>query len=412
MAEQRTQSSRIWLWMGAAGITFAVFFLARSLLREKLQVRVAQAQREALVSTVPTTGKVEPEMNYQFYSPMATTVKKVYVQTGDTVPAGKLLIVLDDVAARAQVAAAESGVKAAQAVLDAATHNGTQQEQQAAQAVIARETLDCQQDQANLDALTKLATSGAASPSEVAAARQQLDSANASLHASELSAHDRYSQPEIARAQAAFADAEANLAAAQKIESETTIRATAPGTVYSMDAAPTEFAEAGKLLLEMADLNHERVRAYFDQPDLGRLAVGQPISIKWDAKPGEEWHGHIVRLPVTVITYLTRTVGEVLVHIDDPDTGLLPDTDVTVTVTTSSEPDALSVPREAIHIENGKTYVYKVKGEELVRTQVTTGTYNLMRQSILSGLKEGDLVATGSISGQPLQEGIPIKVEQ
>jgi HlyD family secretion protein len=412
MAEQRTQSSRLWLWVGAAVVVVAVFFLARSLLREKLQVRAAQAERDVLVSTVSTDGKVEPEVNYQFYCPLATTVKQVDVQTGDTVAAGKVLIVLDDVAARAQVAAAESGVKAAQAVLDAATHNGTQQEQQAAQADIARETLDRDQDQANLDALTKLAASGAASPSEVAAARQQLDAANASLHASELSAHDRYSQPEIARAQAALTDAEANLAAAQKVESETMIRATARGTVYSMDAAPTEFAEAGKLLLEMADLHHERVRAYFDQPDLGRLAVGQPITIKWDAKPGDEWHGHIVRLPVTVITYLTRTVGEVLVHIDDPDTGLLPDTTVNVTVTTASESDALSVPREALHIENGKTYVYKINGEELVRTQVTTGAYNLTREAIVSGLKEGDWVATGSISGQPLQEGIPIKVEQ
>jgi HlyD family secretion protein len=412
MAEQRRQASRLWLWVGTAVVIVAVFFLARSLLRERLQVRAAQAQRAALVSTVSTNGKVEPEVNYLFYSPIATTVKQVNVRTGDTVPAGKLLIVLDDLAARAQVAAAESAVKAAQAALDAATHNGTQQEQQAAQAEIAREKLDRDQDQANLDALTRLAASGAASSSEVAAARQQLDTANAGLQASELSAHDRYSHDEIARAQAALTDAQAGLAAAQKVEAQTMIRSTAPGTVYSMDAAPTEFAEAGKLLLEMADLHRERVRAYFDEPDLGRLAVGQPITIKWDAKPDREWHGHIVQMPVTVVTYLTRTVGEVLVHIDDPDTGLLPDTNVTVTVTTASQPDALSVPREALHIENGKTYVYKVDGDELVRTQVTTGTYNLTRQAILSGLKEGDWVATGSISGEPLQEGVPVKVER
>jgi HlyD family secretion protein len=36
----------------------------------------------------------------------------------------------------------------------------------------------------------------------------------------------------------------------------------------------------------------------------------------------------------------------------------------------------------------------------------------MTREAILSGLKEGDWVATGSISGQPLQEGIPIKVQQ
>lgn len=410
MAEQRRQADRRWLWVGAAVVTIAVFFIARSLLRERLPVRIAQAEREVLRSTVSTNGKVEPEKNYQVYSPLATTVKSVYVQTGDKVPAGKLMIVLDDVAARAQVATAESGVKAAQAALDAALESGTQQQRQATQAEIAQEKITRDQAQANLDALTKLAASGAASPSEVTAARQQLDAANASLQASEQSLHDRFSQPEIARARAALSEAEANLAAARQVEAQTTICSPAAGTVYSMDAAPTEYAEAGKLLLEMADLTHQRVRAYFDEPDLGRLAVGQKISIKWDARPGEEWHGHIERLPVTVVTYLTRTVGEVLVHIDDPVDDLLPDTNVTVTVTTSSQPDALSVPREALHIENGKTYVYKVDGDELVRTPVTIGTYNLTRQAILSGLKEGDWVATGSINGQPLQEGIPIKV--
>jgi HlyD family secretion protein len=412
MAENQRQADRRWLWLGAAVVTIAVFFAARSLLREHLDVRVAQAERGVLRNTVPANGKVEPEAIYQYYSPIATTVKKVYVQPGDKVRAGKVMIVLDDVAARAQVATAESGVRAAQAALDAALQNGTQQERQATEAQIAQQKLDRDQAQANLDALTRLVASGAASPSEVAAARQQLEVADASLKASQETLHDRYSQPEIARARAALNEAEANLAAAREVEARTTMRATGPGTVYSMDAAPTEFAEAGKLLLEMADLNHERVLAYFDEPDLGRLAVGQAITIKWDAKPEEEWHGHIVRLPVTVVAQTTRTVGEVLVHIDDPDDGLLPDTNVTVSVTTSSEADVLSVPREALHIENGKTYVYKVKGDELVRTPVTTGSYNITREAILSGLKDGDWVATGSVSGQPLQEGIPIKVER
>ncbi len=124
----------------------------------------------------------------------------------------------------------------------------------------------------------------------------------------------------------------------------------------------------------MADLDRERVRAYFDEPEIGRLAVGQKIQIKWDAKPGRIWNGHIERTPVTVITYGTRTVGEVLIKIDDPDDNLLPDTNVTVTVTTSSEPNALTVPREALHSENGKPYVFKVVNDGLKRTPVVTGT--------------------------------------
>jgi HlyD family secretion protein len=102
-------------------------------------------------------------------------------------------------------------------------------------------------------------------------------------------------------------------------------------------------------------------------------------------------------------------VGEVIIHVDDVDNHLLPDTNVTVTVTTSTESNAMSVPREALHTENGKPYVYKVVGDELQRTSVIIGTINLTQVAILSGLNDGDWVAIGTTTGEPLQEGVAIK---
>jgi HlyD family secretion protein len=411
MAKERKQLDWRWAWSGAAIILVLVFMSVRSLTRERLQVRAVQVEHRSLESTISTNGRVEPEMNYEVPSPLATTVKAVYVQVGDQVPAGKLLLVLDDMQARARLASAESGVKSAEAALETATHNGTREQQQANAAEVTRARLDRDQAQRDLDALIKLNSTGAASLSEVAEARQRLETANAGLQASQVSSQGRYSPAEVARAQAALADAEANLAAAREVESRTSVHAPAAGTVYSLDVKPTEFVEEGKLLMQLADLHHERVRAYFDEPEIGGLAVGQSIEIRWDARPGRSWRGHIKRVPITVVTYGTRTVGEVLVKIDDVDGELLPDTNVTVTVTTSSEPNALSVPREALHMENGKPFVFRVlKDEELKRTSVVTGSINLTQVAIVSGLNEGDWVATGTTSGQPLQEGIPIKV--
>jgi HlyD family secretion protein len=401
--------NRKWLWIGAAIFLIAVFLAARFFLRDRLPVRVAQVEHEMLQNTVSTNAKVEPIAPYSFYSPLATTVKGVYAQEGDLVHSGKLILTLDDVAARAQVASAESAVKAAQATLDAATHNGTQAEQQAASAEVEQDRLALEQAQHDLDALTKLAATGAAAPGEVTAARERLATAQASLNAAQQSSQHRYSPGEIARAQAALNDAEAALAAAQHIEAQTAIYAPVTGTIYTMDATPSEFSEAGKLLVEMADLHQERVRAYFDEPDLGRLALGQAVSIRWDAKPDREWHGHISRLPVTVVTYTTRNVGEVLVDLDGTEDDLLPDTNVTVTVTISSQPNALSMPREALHEQGGKYFVYKVVGDQLQRVAVTIGSPNLTQVPILSGLQDGDIVATVTTNGQPLQEGVPIK---
>jgi HlyD family secretion protein len=412
MAEARTQTSRRWLWGGVVVILVAVFLGARSLLREHLLVRAAEVQRQRIVNTVSTNGRVEPEHPYQFYSPISTTVKSVYTQVGDEAPAGKLLVVLDDVEARARVASAESAVKAAQAQVNAATHNGTQAERQASAAQIAEDRLALEQAQHNLAALTSLQAAGAAAPAEVLAAKQRVAAAQAALDASVETSQNRYSPDEIARAQASLADAEAALAAAREVEAQTRIVAPIDGTVYSMDAAPSEFEEQGKLLLQMADLRQQRVRAFFDEPDIGRLAVGQQVVIRWDARPGEVWHGHITRLPASVVQYTTRIVGEVLIALDDPGNGLLPDTNVTVQVTTSSQPNALSMPREALHSENGQYYVYKIVGNGLKRTPVTIGAPNLTQVPILSGLEEGDWVATGTVGGEPLQQDVPIRIQR
>jgi len=402
--QERKQSVRLWFWRVSAVLLVIVFFVVRSFTRDRLEIHAFPAAHQPLSSTISTNGRVEPEENFELHSPIATTVKAVYV------PAGKLLMVLDDTLARARMASAESGVKAAQAALEAATHNGNQQERQIAAADETRARLERDEARRSLEMLTKLKATGAASASEVAAAQERLDAAEASLHASNQGVSNRYSPAEVERARAAVTDAQANLTEARQVVAQSEVHAPVAGTVYSIDAKATEFVDQGKLLLQIADLHRERVRAYFDEPEIGKLALGQSIQIKWDARQGRVWNGHIERTPVTVINLGTRSVGEVLVKIDNLDSELLPETNVNVTATTSSETNALTIPREALRSEDGKTYVFKLVGDVLQRVPVTTGTLNLTQVAILSGLAEGDQVATGSVSGLPLREGVPVKV--
>jgi len=410
MVTERKQLNRRWLWLGMAVVLIAVYVIVRSLTRDRMPVHAAQVAQAPLESTIATNGRVEPEGNVEIHSPVSAIVKAVYVQAGDEVPAGKLLMQLDDIEARAKLAAAESGVKTAQAALESTTQNGTVEQRQASAAEIARNKLELDQAQHDLDALQKLNSTGAASTSEVAAARQRLATANANLHAAEQSSQSRYAPSDLARVQAALQDAEANRSAAQQVLAQTAVRAAKAGTVYNVDVKATEFVEQGKMLLQMADLHKLRVRAYFDEPEIGRLAIGQKAIIKWDARQGAAWHGHIERTPSTVAQYETRRVGEALIHIDeDPKGQLLPNTNVTVTVTTSSQADVMSIPREALRSENGKTYVYRIDGDELKKTYVVTGAINISQVAITSGLKDGEWVATGTATGQPLQERVPVQ---
>jgi HlyD family secretion protein len=390
----------------AAGIVYSV----RMVTRTRLPIRVAQAQRGEIVSTISTNGIIEPIANFQAHAPFGGLVKSVFVHEGEKVPAGKLLLAMDDTEARARVATALTALRSAQASLEAINLGGSQQERYTMTGDVSRTTADRDQAQNQLATLKKLAAQGAASANEVAAAQQRLDQANASLQLLEQRRQSPYAASDIEHARAALADAQAQYDAAQKTLSEASVHAPFAGTVYSLPVSATEYIPQGDRLLEMADLTKVQVRAYFDEPEIGQLAVGLPIKIVWDAKPLRSWAGHISRIPATVITYTTRHVGAAIVTVDNADGSLLPDTNVTVTVTTSSTQNSVNVPREALHANGGQDFVYTLEGEVLRRVPVKVGVNNLTSIQIVSGLEEGQTVALGTTNNQPLIDGVPVKV--
>jgi HlyD family secretion protein len=219
----------------------------------------------------------------------------------------------------------------------------------------------------------------------------------------------RYSPADKARVEAQVADAGAARTAAQSSYAAYNIRSPLAGTVYSIPVSTYDFVPAGETLVAVADLNKIQVHAYFDEPEIGKLAVGQAVKIAWDARPTQTWHGHISIAPTTVITYGTRNVGECIITVDDARGELLPNTNVVVTVTTAQRVNVLSIPREALHTEGGN-FVYRVVNNKLVRTPVQVGLINLTRVEITGGLTEKDTVALSALNNRDLSNGLPVKI--
>lgn len=396
------------MWLSAAVGLVIIFYFVQIATRSRVPVRVAAVVRSELRSTVPTNGVVEPQVNSEAHAPFSGLIKALYVHEGQKVSQGTLLLSMDDTDARARVATALAALRSAQENYNAIIQGGTQAERLSLGGELSRAQIDRDQAQHDLDALRKLQLTGAASPSEVAAAQQRLDTDDATLANLQQRKANNYDAGDISRVRAAVADAQAGYQAALQVQNQANVHAPFAGTVYLIPVSKTEYVQQGSLLLAMADLSKMQVRAYFDEPEIGKLQVNQPVTIKWDARPDKTWHGHIARIPSTIITYTTRNVGEVLVSIDDADNDLLPSTNVRVTALVANQPNALNVPREALHTENGQAYVYRVKGDKLERTNVSVGNLNLTQVEILSGLKEGDVVALGSTNGQPIGDGVSI----
>jgi HlyD family secretion protein len=408
--ERRKRISSGALWIAAAIALVLIFFGVRRMTREKLPLRVAETQVQDLIKESSTNGRVEPQQIFEAHAPEATIVKDVYVHVGEQVRPGQLLVALDDTGARSRLAAATAALRAAEAGYQGVAAGGTHQEQLALSSSLAKATIDRDQAAKDLDVIQKLAAKGAASPSEVAQAQLRQEVANASLHSLEEQKAKPFATVDLTRAQSSVAEAEAARAAAALVIAQSNVRAPFAGTVFSLPATRYGYVEPGAEIVQSANLSKLQVRAYFDEPDLGALQVNDPVSIVWDAKPDLKFHGRITRLPSTVITYGTRNVGEVLVSVEDSNGVLLPNTNVVVTVITHEVHDALTVPREALHIEGGRDYVYVVTGGTLHRVAVTVGAINLTMVQILSGIKEHTVVALGTTNGAPISEGVPIRI--
>jgi HlyD family secretion protein len=413
MAETSNGRARpLILWTLAAILLVIVFFLVRRLTREELPLRVAQATMQDLITTDSTNGRVEPQHNFEAHAPAPGTVKRLYVRAGESVPKGKLLLSLDDADAVAHSVGALASLRGAQANYQATEQGGTQEERYSLAGELAKAQMDRDQAQHDLDALRKLVAQGAAAPSEVASAQQRLDAANTTLATLEKRQTARYSLADIAHSRADLEQAQAAYSAASTVVADSNVRAPFAGTVYSLPVSVSEYVSPGALLLQMADLTKLQVRAYFDEPELGALHVGQPATIVWDALPNHAWHGRILSMPSTIITYTTRNVGEVLLSVDDADGKLLPNTNVKVTVTEQKLDNVLTIPREALHSENGKDYVYLLHGKTLRRQQVTKGALNLTQVQIVKGLAENATVALSTTNGEPLAERVPVHIDR
>jgi HlyD family secretion protein len=410
-ANEKTRLNSYAIWTVVALLVIAAIVFIRYKTRDRIVIRTATVTRQSLESSTPANGKVEPIHEYQAHAAFPGVVKRLYVQVGDKVPAGTLLVTMDDTDIQSRLAGAAVSISTAKIGLDATQHNGTQEERLAAAGDLERAKSQKQQTASDLAALQQLQQKGAASAAEVAAAQQRLQTATSTLDGLQARSDRRYSPSELERARQQLTNAEADQAAAKRSYEAANIRAPFAGTVYSVPVAEYDYVPAGEDLLDIADLNQIQVRAYFDEPEIGKLAVGQKVKIVWAAKPLKTWHGHIDQVPSTVIAYGTRNVGECLITVDDAQGDLLPNTNVTVTVTTSQSSNVLSVPREALHTDGPSDYVFRVVNNKLVRTAVQIGVLNLARVEILSGLKENDVVALSAAdSNSELSNGLRVKI--
>ena len=138
-----------------------------------------------------------------------------------------------------------------------------------------------------------------------------------------------------------------------------------------------------------------------------RLAIGQPVTITWDALPGLTWSGVVDKIPTEIVPLGTRQVGEVLCTIDNTNHKLVPGTNIDAQIRIGAAPGALTVPKEAVRREGDESGVLLLNGDRVTWRKIAVGINSTTRAQIVSGLSEGDSVAL-SVE-QPIKSGDLVK---
>ena len=405
----RPASRRPRTWL-AVGVLAALALIPVFRSPAPLKIRTAQVERGSIRSLISTNGKIEPIQNFEAHSPIATTVKHLLVKEGDHVHQGQLLVQLDARDLVSQAARAQAQMKTAQADQADLSTGGTREEVLTLDAQLIKARAARNDAQRNLEAFRRLQEQGAASPGEVQQAEEALQRAQADTTLLEQKQKERYSKPEVARVQAQGAEAQAAYDAAEEALAKSSVRAPFDGVVYALPVKQGSYVQTGDLLLQVGDLSKMLVRSFVDEPEIGRLSAGQKIEVTWDAVPGRVWNGTVSTIPSTVKLHGSRNVGEVTCTVDNHDLRLLPNVNVGVTVISAEHSDVLTLPREAVRMDDTKPYVYQVVNGELKRRDVEVSLQNLTEVEITAGLQEHSQVARSSTDAKPLADGAHVKV--
>lgn len=240
---------------------------------------------------------------------------------------------------------------------------------------------------AKIDATALIAQRDAAE-AQVSAARTQLAEDSGASSAQRSS--DR----------AALASAQSQLAQAEEAVDDATLTAPFSGTVSAVGvdvgdqvgSSQNQGSSGSTSAVSLITPKRLLVEANVSASDVSSLKAGLQAEIT-PTGGGEAAYGTVSDVGV-IATASDSGAAQfpVTIEVTGKPTGLYPGSSATVAVTIKQANDVLTVPTQALHTEDGATFVYIVDGDKRTKTTVTLGESYGMQTEVLTGLAEGAVV--------------------
>lgn len=153
----------------------------------------------------------------------------------------------------------------------------------------------------------------------------------------------------------------------------------------------------GRPIANIPNLEDLQAKVYVLANDAIDLVTGLSVSITLDAYPDQQFAGTISNVsafPRSIERGNPVTYYEVTVSLDQQDSKIMqPGRKLNAEIQVKSSSKRLVIPLQAIHHENGASYVYIKTNKQFNKKWVSTGIKNQFLVEITEGLARGDVIA-------------------
>jgi HlyD family secretion protein len=424
-------------------------------------VQTGKVQKQDLVSLVTASGEVKPKTYTNVLGEGFGKVVEIAVKEGQHVSRGDVLLRLENIQPTADVEAQQAALSSAEAAVRSADANN-----RSAQAEQSQRKADFERAKFDWDRAEQLYKEGLIPKSEYDARKATFDSAGAMIDVS--TARLQQTRAELERSRSQLEQMRAVLARARDVLRKTTYTAPISGVVTYIAVRVGENVvmgiqnAPGSYLMTISDMSVVTAEVKVDETDIVNVRLGQEADVTIDAIPGKTFKGRVSEVGTQAVlrtsglatTQTTASSQEakdfkVVITLDSPPENLRPGLSTTAKIRTAERKDVLSIPIQALAVrtrddiekaekeagQSGKSEgvtlaaskpatpgtdpkkeeiqgVFVIRNKKAVFVAVDTGITGVTDIEVLSGLKEGDEIVTGSYRAlRTLRPGASIKVD-
>lgn len=379
--------------------------------QNKIQnVNVAEAKLASISTTVDYSGKLDSDKNVSISPKTPGKVQALNVKVGSTVKTGDILFTLDSSSLQAQLEQQQASIQSAKANLDKTQSSGIDQQIVQQQQALNTAQINYNDAKNNYDREQSLYSAGAAPKQDLDNATTKLENADASLSAAQQNLNltrEKVGPESIEVAQAQVNQAQAGLKSIQSQIDDTVIKSPISGVVSAVNIHQGEITSSAQASVTILDLSS--IIAETNVPDamLSKISIGQSIPVTIPSLSNKKLTGTID----TITPNIDSKTQEYLIKVRIPnsDGSLKSGMYSKVSFPDQVKNNVITVPNEAVKVENGVSYLFTVRSNKVKKIAVTTGLSNdKVTEITSSSIEDGDKIIT---AGQTfLNNGDKVKV--